>query len=149
MRAIKVSDIWEFAPHRPPMVWVDEVLEYSASAGLTKLTLQGEGHYFGEGRRLRSSSCIEFIAQSYGFISVCYRHVKGDPVNQTPKRSYLASFKNVKFGSRDLFNSVRPGDVLLIRVSGVRLMGQIILFSGRVTRGDDVLCEGQMRVFSD
>lgn len=148
-KAIPVKDIWEFAPHRPPMVWVDEVLDYSATGGETWLTLRPDGHYFGDGGYLRPTSCLEFIAQSYGFISVCHRQFSGDPVSQTPKRAFLASFNDAKFGSRELLKSVKPGDALRIQVSGARMMGPIVLFSGRVVRGADILCESRMKVFSE
>ena len=148
-QAIPVKEIWEFAPHRPPMVWVDEVLNYSATGGETCLTLRPDGHYLGDGGVLRPTSCLEFIAQSYGFISVCHRQFSGDPVSQTPKRAFLASFNDAKFGSRKLLRSVKPGDALRIQVKGVRLMGPIISFSGQVSRGPDVLCESRMKVFSE
>jgi predicted hotdog family 3-hydroxylacyl-ACP dehydratase len=145
---IEVKDIWEFAPHRPPMVWVDQILEYGANHGESLVHIKADAHYMNE-NGLRPSSCLEFIAQSYGFISICHRKFTGDPVHQAPRRAFLASFKDAMFCPETLLKSVRAGDILNVRISGVRQMGPIILFQGQVHRGNELLCESQMKVFSE
>jgi len=131
------------------MVWVDQVLDYSDTEGETCLTVKSEGHYMDPQGSMRPSSCLEFIAQSYGFISICQREFSGNPIKSAPKRAFLASFNDAKFAAQSVMKSVKPGDVLNIKVTSVRAMGPIILFSGQVRRGTDTLCETRMKVFSE
>ncbi|NJM10194.1 MAG: hypothetical protein HC883_04820 [Bdellovibrionaceae bacterium] len=128
---INVQDIWEFIPHRPPMVWIDQIHDFGASHGECSVRIKADAHYMGRDG-LRASSCLEFIAQAYGFISICHREATNEPVNQTPRRAFLASFKDAKFGEQDLLKSIQPGEVLSVKVSGARQMGPIILFQGQV-----------------
>ena len=62
-----ISEVLAYAPHRAPMVWVDEVISFSdnAQGGECLIKIKSEGHYMGP-KGLRASSCVEFIAQSYG-----------------------------------------------------------------------------------
>jgi len=145
---IEATDVWQFAPHRPPMMWVDQILDYGATHGECAVKIKEDGHYMGtEG--LRTSSCLEFIAQSYGFISICHRQFSGDPMQKAPSRAFLASFKDARFASEALMKSVRAGDQLIVRITGARQMGPIILFQGQVRRGDDILCDSNMKVFTE
>lgn len=146
---VSVKDIWESIPHRPPMVWVDEVHSYSDTGGETSVKIKTEGLYMSSKGGLRQSSCLEFIAQSYGFISICHMQFSGTPRAGAPKRAFLASFNEAKFASEEVMRSVKPGDEIRIEVLGARAMGPIILFQGKVRRGSDLLCETRMKVFSE
>lgn len=149
MKVISVQDIWEFVPHRPPMVWVDKVTAYRSTGGETSVRLKIDGQYMNERGTLRQSSYLEFMAQSYAFTKVCHREFSGDPINQSPKRAFLASFNEAVFAERSVIDSVKPGDELQIEVAGVRAMGPIILFKGKVKRGAELLCEGRIKIFSE
>jgi predicted hotdog family 3-hydroxylacyl-ACP dehydratase len=138
-KTIPVQDIWDLVPHRPPMVWVDEVLEYSATGGKTRIVLKAGEHYMDERGRMRPSSCLEFCAQSYAFISICYRAFSGNPVNEAPKRAFLAAFNDAKMAAPEIFERLKTGDELQAEITGARAMGPIVLFQGRVTHGADVL----------
>lgn len=146
---INVQEIWKFAPHRPPMVWVDQIVKFGENGGETSVSIKPNALYMEKPDVLRSSSCLEFIAQSYGFISICHREFSGDPVNETPKRAFLAAFNDAKFADPARFTGFAPGESLRVEVSGARAMGPIILFSGKVFRGDTLLCESRMKVFSE
>lgn len=148
-KVVDVKDIWEFAPHRPPMIWVDQVRAFTETGGETTVLLKADAHYMRDDGSLRPSSCLEFVAQSYGFISICHREFSGNPVSRPPQRAFLASFNDAKFAGKDLFKDLKPGDELQIHLSGARAMGPIILFQGRVSHGETVLCECRMKVFSE
>lgn len=146
---IAVPDIWKFAPHRPPMVWVDHVISYSENGGECSIQIKGDAHYMSD-HGLRPSSCLEFAAQSYGFLSICIReYLTGNPMNATPKRAFLASFNDAKFAPADVMSSIKEGDELRVHISGVRSMGPIILFQGKVLKDNTVLCSTRMKVFSE
>ncbi|MGZ3723857.1 MAG: hypothetical protein ACXVA9_13030 [Bdellovibrionales bacterium] len=147
-RIIPVKEIEKYLPHRPPMVWIDEVVSFSEKAGECRVRLQADGHYM-EGARLRSTSCLEFIAQAYGFISVCHHIHILDPNSKPLSKAFLASMKGAQLPSEETLSQVQVGDQLSITVSGVRQMGPIVMFNGRITKGDLLICEAQMKVFKE
>jgi predicted hotdog family 3-hydroxylacyl-ACP dehydratase len=146
---VRVADIIPYLPHRPPMVWIDEVLHFSEKSGECRVRLSAEGHYMGDLGLLRPTSCLEFIAQAYGFISVCHHIYILDPNSKPLSKAFLASMKDAKLPSDEALNSIKPGDVLTITIAGVRQMGPIVLFNGRVDCGDLELCTAQMKVFKE
>lgn len=148
-KAVQVQDIWQYIPHKPPMVWIDQITDYGATAGECIVNIKKDAHYMdGEGI-LRASSCVEFIAQAYGFMSICYRVYESQPNAKPLKRAFLASFKDVDFCPEETMRAVKDGDRLVVKISGVRAMGPINLFQGQVFKGDQLLCETNMKVFSE
>lgn len=147
-RVVEVSEISKYAPHRPPMVWVDKVIDYGPSMGECLVHIKEDALYMEE-KGLRASSCLEFIAQSYGFMSICHRVFVTNPEAKPLKRAFLASFTKTNFAKPPAMRKVRPGDTLSIKISGVRQMGPITLFTGQVVHDGTVLCESHMKVFSE
>jgi predicted hotdog family 3-hydroxylacyl-ACP dehydratase len=148
MTTIRVKEIEKYLPHRPPMVWIDEVTSFSERAGECRLKLRADGLYMDE-NGLRPSSCLEFIAQAYGFISVCHHIYILDPNSKPLSKAFLASVKDAELPSAAVLREVVVGDELTISISGVRQMGPIVLFNGKISRGDLVLCEAQLKVFKE
>ncbi len=140
--------IWPYSPHRKPMIWIDEVLEFGAKAGACLVRIQKDAHYMSRSG-LRSSSCIEFIGQAYGYLSIAYRVYVSEPNAQPLRRAYLASVKNATFGSPDLMYSIKHGDELIVKIFGIRQIGTINSFSGQVACGPKILCQAQLNVFSE
>jgi predicted hotdog family 3-hydroxylacyl-ACP dehydratase len=147
-RIIPVREIEKYLPHRPPMVWVDEVVSFSEKKGECRVRLQADGHYM-DGELLRPTACLEIIAQAYGFISVCHHIYILDPNSKPLSKAFLASMKNAELPSLEILSQVHPGDQLSITISGVRQMGPIVMFTGRITRGELMLCEASMKVFKE
>jgi predicted hotdog family 3-hydroxylacyl-ACP dehydratase len=145
---ISVKEVEKYLPHRPPMVWIDEVLAFSEKSGECRLRLQADAHYLDAGH-LRPSCCLEFIAQAYGFISVCHHIYILDPRSKPLSKAFLASIKDAVLPTAEVLETVGPGDEIRIVISGVRQMGPIVLFQGRVARGDLILCETEMKVFKE
>jgi len=147
-QVIDFQKIWPYAPHRPPMIWIDEVVSYGASAGECLVRVRKDAHYM-DGLSLRPSSCLEFIAQAYGYMSIAYKIYETQPDAKPLRRAFLASIKDASMSAPDLLSSLREGDELSVRISGVRHMGPITLFTGQVLHGDMMLCKAQMKVFSE
>jgi predicted hotdog family 3-hydroxylacyl-ACP dehydratase len=147
-RIIPVKDIEKYLPHRPPMVWIDEVRSFSEKAGECRVRLKAGGLYMDD-EGLRPTSCLEFIAQAYGFISVCHHIYILDPNSKPLSKAFLASIKGAELPAVETLARIRPGDELSITISGVRQMGPIVMFNGRVQTGDLLVCEAQMKVFKE
>ena len=116
------------------MVWIDEVTGYSEKAGECRVRLKTDGFYMAPGGRLRPTSCLEFIAQAYGFISVCHHIFILNPDSKPLSKAFLASVKDARIPGGDILQQLHPGDLLTIKISGVRQMGPIVMFSGEVLK---------------
>lgn len=147
-RIIPVVEIEKYLPHRPPMVWIDEVVSFSKIAGECRVRLQPDAHYM-DGERLRATACLEFIAQAYGFISVCHHIYILDPNSKPLSKAFLASMKGAELPSDETLNAVHAGDELSVTIDGVREMGPIVMFKGRVKKGELLLCTAAMKVFKE
>ena len=130
------------------MVWIDEVLNYGAREGVCLVRIKKDALYM-DPEGLRASSCLEFIAQAYGYMSIAYRIYESEPDAKPLKRAFLASIKDAKTCAADRLREVRDGDELEVKISGIRSMGPITLFNGQVVRGEELLCSAQMKVFSE
>ncbi len=130
------------------MVWVDQVLRYGATDGECLVKVKGDAHYMSE-TGMRASACVEFIAQSYGFMSIAYRVFESAPDSKPLKRAFLASISEATFASSQKMAEIRAGDELLVKLSNVRSRGPLTVFHGVVLKGEDVLCDAGMRVFSE
>lgn len=142
-----IRDVLPFVPHRPPMVWVDEIMTFEATSGECRVTMR-DGAHFMSPDGLRSSSCLEFIAQAYGYCSVAYSRQK-DPNSPPLKKAFLASFKDVIFADGDRIRQVKAGDHLLAKFSGVRQIGPITMFNGVAIHDGTVICQAQLKVFCE
>jgi predicted hotdog family 3-hydroxylacyl-ACP dehydratase len=142
-----LSEILPFVPHRPPMVWVDEIVKFDESSGECRVTIKKDAHFLGPDG-LRPSSCLEFIAQAYGYCSMAYTRMK-EPESGPLKRAFLASFKDATFTTPDLMGRVKEGDQLQIKFFGVRQIGPITMFNGQALHDGEILCETQMKVFCE
>jgi predicted hotdog family 3-hydroxylacyl-ACP dehydratase len=147
-RIIPVKEIEKYLPHRPPMVWIDEVVSFSEKSGECCVRLKADALYM-DGNGLRPTSCLEFIAQAYGFISVCHHIHILDPNSKPLSKAFLASINNAHLPSAEALSQLRAGDELSVTVSGVRSMGPIVIFTGRITKGDLLVCEAKMKVFKE
>ena len=130
------------------MVWIDEVVNYGAREGTCLVRIKKDALYM-DPEGLRASSCMEFIAQAYGYMSIAYRIYESEPDAKPLKRAFLASIKDAKTCAPDRLREVCDGDELQVKISGIRSMGPITLFNGQVVRGEELLCTAQMKVFSE
>ena len=145
---ISVKEVEKYLPHRPPIVWIDEVVAFSEKSGECRLRVRADAHYLDAGL-LRPTCCLEFIAQAYGFISVCHHIYILDPRSKPLSKAFLASIKDAVLPTAEVLASVRTGDEIRILINGVRQMGPIVLFQGRVLCGELLLCAAEMKVFKE
>ncbi len=147
-RTIKVREVETYLPHRPPMVWIDEVLSFSEKQGHCRLQLKADALYLNE-TGLRSTSLIEFIAQAYGYISACHHYFILDRNSKPLSKAFLASIKNAKMPTEEILETLKVGDELFIAIDRVRQLGPIVSFRGIVTHNEKVICEASMKIFKE
>jgi hypothetical protein len=103
---LPISTKWiaSFMPHRPPAIWVDEIISFDSRGGRGRVFLDPSAHYFDE-TELRQSSLVEFVAQSYGYcfvLSEIFNNKQISNVSQT----MIAEIRNVKYENLDVFNKI-------------------------------------------
>lgn len=144
---VNILDVLPYVPHRPPMVWVDEIAKFEATSGECIIHMKAGGTFLGPDG-LRKSSCLEFIAQSYGYCSVAYDH-SVDPNAKPLKNAFLASFKDVVFADASVFAKVKIDDRLHVYFSDVRKLGSIVVFNGRALHNGAELARANIKVFCE
>ncbi len=126
------DEVLRAIPHRPPFLFVDEVIEMREDGAITQFTVREDldffqGHYPGNPIMPGVIIC-EAVFQSAAVFLV--QKYSGDYEGKqvTP---VLGKIMNARF--REM---VRPGDVLTIEVSIKEKMGMFFICKGVVKNGD-------------
>jgi predicted hotdog family 3-hydroxylacyl-ACP dehydratase len=145
---ISVNQLQEWMPHRPPMVWIDQVIQATKNSGECSLRIKSEGYYQSEAG-VRQSSLIEWVAQSYGYVSAVQVGLGLRQVNQQPKQVFLAGLRDAQFFCRTDEDELRPGKLVKIRVENSREIGPLTLFDGSViSESGKTLFKVNLKVFA-
>jgi 3-hydroxymyristoyl/3-hydroxydecanoyl-(acyl carrier protein) dehydratase len=142
-----IKTVMPFVPHRPPMVWIDEIINFTETSGECLTVIRADAHYM-SATGLRESSCLEFIAQAYGYCSMAFKRAN-NPGSPPLKRAFLASFKDAKIVGIERLQAIKAGDKISTKFSGVRQIGPITMFNGQAIHDGEVVCETQMKVFCE
>lgn len=90
-----ISQLISYLPHRPPMVWIDKVVEvgkdYRRISGVCRLQVQKNGLYVHNQKELRASAVIEYTAQGFGYLKAAYQ--KLHQFKDTPAKTYLTGVR--------------------------------------------------------
>lgn len=143
MQNISTKDLAEYLPHRPPMVWLDHIIEYTASGGTGRLRIAADGYYLTNGS-FRPASYIELIAQTFAFSQAAYFRNLGHPPDKDIQ-TLLVAIKNFIVHKEANFTA---GDELKIMSHKLRELGPITMLRGEVYKGSELLAEGEIKVFT-
>ena len=135
---IPVEELQAWVPHRPPMVWVNEVLWATADEGECRVRLDAKAHYFSESG-LRLSTLIEWVAQAYGYVQASralIRNSAGGGNTHRPSKAYLVGLRDTEFfaGPTQIRHQLQPGEEASVIVRRVRELGPVSLVDGEVRR---------------
>lgn len=128
------------------MVWVDEVSWINATEGECRVRVDPSAAYCGR-RELRSTSIIEWIAQSYAYVRAAQAisGMSGAP-EAPPRIVYLAAVRDAKL---DTPVGEIPAE-LRVRVQSIRSLGPLTLVEGRVTDGrGKLLGSASLKVYAE
>jgi len=126
---IRIEEVYQTIPHRPPFLFVDEIVEVTETSATARRMVRAEesffeGHYPGNPIMPGVLLC-EAVFQTGAIFLV--KKIAGDSTGRTP---VLTRIKDARFK-----NIVRPGDELTIRAELTETMGQFYFLRGSIQSG--------------
>ena len=128
----------ELVPHRPPMLWLDQLVEFSEDWGRVVGHVP-PGHLFADGTgALHPSASIELLAQAAAAHEGYRRRIGGQPVGG----GFLVGIRNFA-----LRRAPRFDEELTVTAERRWTAGPMQVTSGSVRDAEGVLAEGEMTFF--
>ena len=125
-------------PHRPPMLLVDQLIDFSPSKGRVTASVSRDDLFVCDDGQLETVALIELVAQAYATI-------KGydDTLNQRPvQRGFLVGGR-----SFNVYRQARSGEQLIIDINTVAQLDGFSVIDGVITCGDEVLAKGSIKLW--
>lgn len=140
---VATEHLLEFLPHRPPMVWIDSVLNLKESVGTCQVVVDRARDYCDE-NGVRPSALIEWMAQAYAFSGVLGELRAG----RTPKikKAFLAGFSQFEVLDQSELQRVELFEVV---VEKKREFGPITLVSGAVHSNGVCVARAGLKLYSE
>jgi predicted hotdog family 3-hydroxylacyl-ACP dehydratase len=136
------SDRHEFRtliPHRPPMVLIDEVLQWGPERIVASRTVRA-GDPFVTEDGLDDAALLECIAQTIAAGDACFARFKGGKV----RRGYLTGLTGVK-----IFSRAAVGETIVVQADCLKRMEGMGLFNVSAAVGARLLASGRYKLYVD
>jgi predicted hotdog family 3-hydroxylacyl-ACP dehydratase len=137
---MKVCALTDLLPHRPPMLWLDELISHDEQHSRCRVTVRADHPFFRDGE-LDVSVSIEWMAQTVGAL-VGLRDVA---LGQPPRIGYLIAVPEATFE----IHAFALGDTL--EIEATRIWGDDLLasFTCQVYRQGKSVARAQLSVYRD
>lgn len=140
---LATSELSEWIPHRQPMVWVDEVSWVTSDEGECIAEVKKTAHYMST-QGLRQSTLLEWMAQSFAFVSVSQALSGFVPMEEMPEKAYLVAVRGLKFPA----TLPKSGEKVKIWVGKPRCLGPLSLFEAKISNSAGVVVtQAQLKVY--
>lgn len=139
---VAISEIQRALPHRPPMIWLDEVVSAGADGGICAVKLSPGRLFEGADGHCLDFAPVEWMAEAYGYARACHAWTSGEGKGEL-RRAFL-----VGVGQLDLPARIPLGRRVLVEVRTSREMAPLVLVKGAVRDEDGtVYAEGQLKLY--
>ena len=151
---ISTSQLADFLPHRPPMVWIDEVLSCDDESGEASVVIQLEAHYMTRGK-LRPSAIIEFIAQAFGYTAACRHLINSPSATVSIQKAFLVGVRDANLKEVSERSEWTSGERLLVRVGHFKQIGPMQILDGTVLLAatdlapEKILATANLKLYSE
>jgi len=147
---LSTETLTNFIPHRPPMVWVSNVISAHETGGICSIKLDLDAHYFSSKSQIRTSSLIEWMAQSSAYTKAAY--LLSQNKRNTPKKAYLVGIK--KFIIHKNFHTISHEKIkiIYIKIETIKELPPVSLISAEVSMDKDLktlLSQAQLKLFCE
>jgi hypothetical protein len=126
-------------------VWVDEVLHVDATSGTCCAYYSEEATYASKGSLL-PSTYLEWMAQSYGYISAAQHRLELINNQGDLKDAFLAAIKNFEILS--LPSAIQEGDRFEIKMRATHSVGPVTLVDGKVEKNGKLMASASLKLFA-
>lgn len=133
-------DLARLLPHRPPFLLIDRVLHADPQRGA--LTAE---RVLTSGDALRLSPGSPLLIEALCQAAACLNGLTAaEGKTGAPHRGVLAGLADFQFHKGGHGAPLAPGDRLRMEVQRERALGALQSFSGRLWRGEALLCGGRL-----
>jgi 3-hydroxyacyl-[acyl-carrier-protein] dehydratase len=126
-----IEEIKDILPHRPPFLFVDEVLEISEKRILAKRNIRCDEYFFKghfpEEPIMPGVLMVEAIAQAGG-VMLLRKYKNAIPLFMAIEK---ARFRKI----------VKPGDTLILEVELIQERGKVVKIAGTARVEEELACE--------
>lgn len=138
---VEVSTIIAVLPHRPPMVWIDEVYPGSAGAGTCAVRLgPGRLDVDPSSGHCAAFAPVEWIAEAFGYSRACLAMEQGE--DGRIKRAFLVGVSEL-----EVVKPIEARGRIFVDWRLTREMAPLALVEGTIRRGDDVLARAKLKLY--
>ena len=127
----------ELMPHSGPMCVIDELVTVSENFAEASVTIKPSSPFVRADGTIEECVFVEMIAQAIAARSGF--DLSDEKLKK--QKGYLLGVKNMK-----VTGSARAGDKLRVRVSKTGQYGDFSIIDGTVTKGENILAQGEIKV---
>jgi hypothetical protein len=125
---ISIQHLQKYLPHRGSAIWIDSILETKKRYGVGLIKIDLEKNYCSN-QKVRESSCIEWIAQTYGY-TVALNDILGLAPMDIATKVFIAEIRSAEFAFQN--TEFKAGDELKVEVTCTHDFGPLKLLQGKV-----------------
>jgi len=141
---VPISKLLELVPHRDSAIWIDEVTKLTENGGEARVYVK-DATYMTD-TSVRPTSYIEFMAQSYAYVSACHLLYMPHPFQKKISEAFLVGIRDLEILDS---KPIKSGEVIKISVERSHELGDLVLIDGELFSSEDKkIAKGQLKLFA-
>jgi predicted hotdog family 3-hydroxylacyl-ACP dehydratase len=132
--------IEQLIPHRAPMCWVEELLDCTDTTA-TATTRFTADHFAVANLQVIETALVECMAQTVA--AALGQRLRASGKSGATNNGMLAAVSNFKIHSRPPLDQI-----LIIEVREVKRLGPMLMISGRISCGPELIATGDLSLYA-